>query len=76
MSLIYKTQCDESTGICLAVPTQRRQVPWDTQKQARGGDFEAHSGVLILVSFAVSQNIPMATMHVTQVWFGDMKIKR
>ena len=73
MCLISKTQCDEPTGICLAVPARPRQVPWDTRKQARGGDFEAHSGVLILVSFAVSQNIPMATMHATQVWFGDMK---
>ena len=73
MCLISKIQCDEPTGIRLAVPGRRRGVPWDTRKQGRGGDFEARSWVLMLLSFAVSQKIPMASMHATQVWFGDMK---
>ena len=73
MCLISKIQCDEPTGIRLAVPARRLGVPWGTRKQARGGDFEAPSGILMLLSFAVSQTTPMASMHATQVWFGDMK---
>ena len=76
MCLISKIQYDESTGIHIAVPARRRAVPWDTRNQCRGGDFEGHSWVLMLFSFAVSQKIPMASVHATQVWFGDMEIKK
>ena len=76
MCLISKIQCDEPTGIRFAVPARRRGVPWGTQKQARGGDFEAPSGILILFSFAVSQTTPMASLHATQVWFVGMNIPK
>ena len=76
MCLISKIQCDETTGIRIAVPARRRGVPWGTRKQARGGDFEAPSGILILLSFAVSQTTPMASLHATQVWFVGMNIPK
>ena len=76
MCLISKIQCDEPTGIRFAVPARRRGVPWGTRKQARGGDFEAPSGILILFSFAVSQTTPMASLHATQVWFVCMNIPK
>ena len=66
MFLISKIQCDETTGIRIAVPARRRGVPWGTRKQARGGDFEARSAILLLFSFAVSQKIPVESMHATQ----------
>ena len=76
MCLISKIQCDETTGIRIAVPARRRGVPWGTRKQARGGDFEAPSGILILFSFAVSQTTPMASLHATQVRFVGTNIPK
>ena len=58
------------------MPARRRATPRDTRKQDPGGDFEARSGILLLFSFAVSQKIPTANMHVTQVWFGGMGIQK